>query len=163
MSTDLIVSIAVIAVAGLLLHLKSHSKFILLGLFVGIVLAQLAAEPTYNYLAPRFAVLNKPNTLNTVQLIYVLLPTLVLGINHATDKKQLGLIKTVIYGLVTSFLLLASILKYLPENLQFAVTSRSIIAFELLQFYTLLVVGGAVMVIIDSFHHKKLALKAKAK
>lgn len=156
MSIDLIVSLVVIGVAALLLHLKSHSKFILLGLFVGIVLAQTAAEPAHQYLAPKADWLARPSALNTLQLISLLVPTLLLGLNHASDKKQLGLAKTVIYSVFTTLLLLSSVLKFLPENLSFAATSRSLIAFQLHQFYVVLLIAGAAVVIIDSFHHKKL-------
>ena len=155
MSTDLIISLVIIGVSALILHLKSHLKFITFGLFIGIVLAEIVGVPAYNYLAPRVSWLARPAALNSLQLLFLLLPTLILGVNHLSDRKKMGLGKVLLFTAVTTFLLLASILKYLPEEWRLAVTGRSIIAFQLLQFQVGLLILGSLLVIADSFRGRK--------
>ena len=156
MNADWIVSLAIIGVSALILHIKSHVKFIALGLFVGLVLAETLSLPLYEYLAPRFMWLNRPFTLNIFQLTLLLVPTIILGINHAVDKKRFGLIKTVIYVVITTLFLLASILSFLPGDVIQKIQSRSLIAFELVYFRNWLVVLTAIVVVVDSFHHKRI-------
>lgn len=155
MSSDFITALGILGVSALILHLKSHVKFITLGLFVGIVLAETVAIPLDNFLSENTNMFSRESMINTLQLLLLLLPTLILGFNHTVDKKRLTLAKTVAYSSVTTLLLIASILKYLPQNLQLAATDNSIIAWQLLNFHTWLLVLGAVIVVVDSFRHKR--------
>src|SRR5688572_30464787 len=107
MPTDLITSVIIIGVSALILHLKSHLKFIVLGLYIGIVLAETVAEGTYSYLSARWAWFENPNGQNILQLLLLLIPTVILGINHSGEKKKWSLTKSLAYVVLTTFLLLA--------------------------------------------------------
>lgn len=161
MNVDLIVSIAIIALSALVLHLKSHVKFIALGLFVGLVLAETAAVPLFEYVAPRFAWLNQTYTINIFQLLLLLIPTIILGINHTVDKKGFGPVKTVLYVVLTTLFLLSASLSFLPNTAIQAINNHSLIAFQLVHFRNLLVVAVALLLVADSFHHKQKALLKK--
>ncbi len=161
MSSDLIVSLGVIGLFAAILHLKSHLKFIMLGAFVGLVLDQVVAGPVNDYLIRHFNSLNRPYTHNILELFLLLLPTLILGINHAADKKRQNLGQMIVYTSVTTLLLAASILRYLPDNARIFVTSHSTLAFELTQFQTWLVGLGALVLIAESFYHRKVSKKSK--
>ncbi|MBI4100941.1 hypothetical protein HY441_00515 [Candidatus Microgenomates bacterium] len=163
MSNELLTSLIIIAVSALILHLKSHVKFITLGLFVGLVLAQTVSSGIHDFLASRWQAFNKPAAINSIQLFLLLVPTLVLGINHSSERKRLGLARTVISVVVTTLLLLSSITKFLPAELQQRLVDRSTIALQLLYYHVWLVVLAAVLVVVDSFHTKRLARAKKAK
>ncbi|MBI3983687.1 hypothetical protein HY346_00110 [Candidatus Microgenomates bacterium] len=162
MRTDFLASLIILGITGLILHWKSHLKFIVLGLFVGIVLAETVAPAVFGYLGDRWTGFSGVGTFNGLQLAFLLIPAALLGINHLSDRRKLGLSKMVVYAAITTLLLLASIIKFLPEGWQFAVVSRSIIAFQLLAFHSWLLVLGAGLVIVDSFHHRKYG-KRKSK
>ncbi len=163
MNIDFVASIAILGLSALLLHLKSHIKFIAFGLFVGLVLAQTAAVPLYEYLAPRFSIFNHPPAINVLQFGLLLLPTLILGFNHSVDKKGFGLIKTILYVTFTTLGLLACLVSFLPVSAIQTIQSHSLVAFELVHYRNPLVVIVAILLVVDSFHHRQKSLIRKSK
>lgn len=164
MNIDFVVSLAVVAISGLILHFKSHVKFISLGLFVGLVLAETIATSVFGFVAARFSVLNTPATTTTIQLLLLLIPTIVLGVNHAVDKRRMGPLKTTAYVALATLFLMASVLSFLPDQWVQSIQTRSLIAFELVHFRIWLMVLVAILIIADSFHHKQVGgVKRKKK
>src|SRR3990167_1371124 len=152
MNIDFAVSLGVVAVSGLILHFKSHVKFISLGLFVGLVLAETVAVQIYEFLAGSFASLNNAATTTTIQLLLLLLPTFVLGINHAVDKRRMGPLKSTAYIALATLFLMSTVLSFLPKNWVQSIQARSLIAFELVHFRVWLMVLVALLIVVDSFH-----------
>jgi hypothetical protein len=161
MNTDLIISLAVVGVSALVLHFKSHLKFIALGLFVGLVAAQNLGLPLYEYLAPRFGFFSRPGSLNGLQLLLLLIPAVILGINHSVDKKRSKLLNTVFWVAITTLFLLANILVLLPLEWQQSLIDHSVIALQLKHFHLWLTVLMAILIVFESFQHKKKVLKEK--
>lgn len=157
MNIDLIVSLGVLASIALILHLKSHVKFIALGAYVGLVLGSTVAEPLFEYLAPRYNFFDRPGAVNSIQLILLLLPTIILGFNHSVDKRQLGLIKSIVLSIVITFFLLSNVLAFLPSDWVQIIQDKSLIAFQLLNLRLWLMVITAALIVIDSFSYKKIA------
>lgn len=156
MNVDFLVSLGIIAISGIILHFKSHAKFISLGLFVGLVVAETVAVPLFEFLAGRFGYLNSPATTTAIQLLLLLIPALVLGVNHAVDKRRMGPLKTIAYAALATLFLMASILSFLPNGWVQFIQSRSLIAFELVHFRNWLMVLVAILIVVDSFHHKQI-------
>jgi len=163
MAPDVIITIVLIAVGALILHLKSHVKFIGLGMFVGIVLAQTVSLPIYEFLAERFGSLNNLATVNVIQLTLLLVPTVVLGINHSHDKKTVNPVKTILYVAVVTTALLGSVLSLLPDGLRQYLIERSFVALQLYYYRNWLVVALAILIVVDSFSHKKKMKADKVK
>lgn len=162
MSNELIAIVIVGGVGTLILHLKTHLKFIILGLYVGVVLSESVAQPLYDWLAGHWSLFHQPASFNLVQLFLLLIPTICLGFNHSMDKKHWSLGKTLLFVAATSLLLLSSVLEFLPPAWRASLIARSEIIFRLSQLYVPLLVGGAILIIVESFHHKKSIKKSQA-
>jgi hypothetical protein len=161
-STDLAITLGIVAVAALILHLKSHVKFIAMGAFIGLVLAETVGAPFQEYLSSRVGLFSDPDTVSIIQLFLLVVPAFLLGINHAGDKKRLGLGRTVATVVSTTLFLLANILAYLPAAARDELVERSTLAQQLEVYRIWLIVLAAVVIMADSFHHKRL-LQAKKK
>lgn len=160
-SINLIITLAIGAICAALVHWKSHVKYIGLGQFVGMVLAQTVAIPLYEFLAARFDAFNNLSVVNYMQLALLLVPTVLLGINHAHDKRRMNPIKLVAYMATVTLSLLANILAYLPESTRTYIVERSFLALQLYFYRIPIIVAMAVLIVIDSFSHKKAALADK--
>lgn len=160
-SINIVITVAIAASCAALVHWKSHVKYIGLGQFVGMVLAQTVATPLYQFLAERFDAFNNLSAVNYMQLALLLIPTVVLGINHAHDKRRMNPIKMVAYMVTVTLSLLANILAYLPEATRQYIVERSFLALQLYYYRVPIVVAMAVLIVIDSFSHKKSALADK--
>ena len=156
MNIDFVVSLAIIAISALILHFKSHVKFISLGLFVGLVLSETVSLPIFEWLAESFGSLNSPAVTTIIQLLLLLIPTFILGINHTVDKRRMGPLKSTAYIALATLFLMSSVLSYLPKDWVQLIQSRSLIAFELVHFRTWLMVLVAILIVVDSFHHKQI-------
>lgn len=162
MSTDLLVSLIIILVSALILHLKSHVKFIALGLFIGLVLAETLGGGLHEWVIARWPDFDSQVALSTVKLSLLLIPALILGINHTVDKHgKWGFLRTIVFVAVTTMFLLTSTVSLLPPDLRQEIAVRSIIAAQFLYFQRALVVGVAVLIVFDSFHHKAAIKKLR--
>lgn len=162
MPSDLLITIVIVLVGLVILHFKSHLKFIILGIYIGVVLAETVALSIFNQLAPRFSALTAPSGFNYLQLTLLLLPTLVLGINHSVEKKRWSLVKKILFMVVAALLITSSVMHYLPVELRQSIVSQSIVAFQINQLYIPLLIAGAAVIMIESFHHKRIIKQDRA-
>ena len=162
-SIDIIITLSTMGVVALILHWNSHVKYIGLGQFVGLVLAQTVATPLYEFLSPKFEWFNSLNAVNFMQLALLLIPTIILGINHTPDKRRMNPVKFVAYVSTVTLSLLANILAYIPDEWRQYLIERSFIALQLYYYRVWLLVAMAIVIIIDSFAHKKAANADKFK
>jgi hypothetical protein len=156
MSTDIIVSLVVLGLFALILHLKSHVKFIALGLFIGLVLSQTVSEPMHAWLEPKAAFLSGRNAQSLFNLFILLIPTVVLGINHVPDKRRMNLFKMIVFVIIMTLFFVATIVWFLPTAWQNSIAERSQIVTYLLKYRLALLVAAAILIIIDSFDVRKL-------
>lgn len=152
-NTDFAIAVAVIAVSALVLHYKSHVKFVALGVFVGMVLLQIT--PMEEYFA-------SPAAEGIASVAFLAVPALLLGVNHVVDKRKKGnKVWKTIFVLVFTLFFLSSIAQVLPMEAQEAIMNRSIIGWQILDNFNWFTYAAAVLVVIDSMQHKREALKAK--
>ncbi|MEX0932156.1 MAG: hypothetical protein WDZ81_00940 [Candidatus Saccharimonadales bacterium] len=130
MSIDLILLVLIGALVLVLLRLKSHIKFVALGLFLGIVLAQFAAGELLEFIN-RYLNFNEAIGLSVLQLLLIIIPAVVLGLNHYHARTNAGLIKPVILALLTSLLALSSLLEFLPNDFRKEIIANSFVAGQL--------------------------------
>lgn len=160
-SSDLTASLVIVLVSALILHVKSHVKFIALGLFIGLVLAEAIGGTVTDALTSRLA-LDPTTTLSVVQISLLALPALILGHNHTVDKQKWGFLRTVTFVAITTLFLLSSVISFLPLELKTEIIERSIIAAQLQYFRSFLLVAVAILAVYDSFHHRRSAKKHHA-
>jgi hypothetical protein len=156
MSTDIIVSLVVLSLFALILHLKSHVKFMALGLFVGLVLSQTAASYLLEFLQPKAEFLSGEVAQSLFNLLILLIPTVILGINHVPDKRRMNILKVVVFVLIMTLFFVSTLVWLLPVAWQEPIVSNSQIVTYLLKYRLALLVAAAILIIIDSFDVRKL-------
>lgn len=162
-NSDLLIGIGIVLASALVLHLKSHVKFIAMGAFIGLVLAEFIALPVQQFSTKQVAWFGSDGGIAFIKLTLLLLPAAILGLNHTVDKRKIGLGRTVVTVVSSLLFLLANILVFLPPNWRDSLRESSTIAFELIAFRTWLVVIMALVIVVDSFHHKATLQKLRKK
>lgn len=162
MNTDFLIAIGAIIVAALVLHWKSHVKFIAIGGFIGLVLAETVSLPLQTFLARRWEFFGSDTATSAIQISLLLIPAVLLGLNHTVDKRRLGIGRTIITVIITTLFIFTNILAFLPVQWQQKVVDSSVVGLQLQQLRGWIIVAMAVLIIIDSFHHKQV-LKADKK
>ncbi len=153
MNIDFIIAAAFIGLSAVVLHYKSHVKFVALGVFIGLVLLQIT--PLGEYFNNELS-----ESLSRVAILAV--PALILGINHTVDKRKKGnIIWKTIFVLVFTLFFLSSIAQVLPLEWQTAIMDRSIIGWQILDNHSWFTFIAAIFILIDSIHHRNLTEKAK--
>ncbi|MEX0934269.1 MAG: hypothetical protein WDZ42_00540 [Candidatus Saccharimonadales bacterium] len=153
MNVDFIIVVAAISASALVLHYKSHVKFVALGVFVGLALLQIT--PLEEYFTTAI-----PASLAKVAILAV--PALILGINHSVDKQKKGnIIWKTIFVLVFTLFFLSSIAHVLPIDWQNAIMDRSIVGWQVLDNYVWFTFAAAILTLIDSIHHRNQVEKAR--
>ncbi len=154
MNIDFIIAVAVIGIIALILHYKSHVKFVALGVFIGLALIQITPLESY---------FDSGMALSIAQVVLLAVPALLLGINHSVDKRKGSFIWKVIFVLVFTLFFLSSIIQVLPAQLQTEIMERSIVGWQILDNYEWFMYAAAILVLVDSVHHRTHADKAKKK
>lgn len=152
MNVDFAIAAAVIGVSALILHFKSHVKFVAMGVFIGLALLQIV--PLEDYFV-------SPGAASVAQVALLAVPALLLGINHTVDKRKGNFVWTTIFVLVFTLFFLSSIAQVLPTTIQAGIMNRSIIGWQILDNYTWFTLAAAVLILADSIKHRNHAEKAK--
>lgn len=152
MNIDLAIVAAVIGVSALMLHFKSHVKFVALGVFIGFVLLDTIPLETY--------FLN-PEATSIAKIALLLIPAFVLGVNHTVDKRKTNLLWKIIFVLVFTLFFLSSITHILPPSYQDIIVERSIVGWRVLSYFTWYTLAAAVLILIDSVQHRSHIEKEK--
>ena len=159
MNIDFSIALAVIGMSALLLHFKSHVKFVALGVFVGFTLIEIIPFEQH---------LPNPELESVVKILFLLVPAGILGLNHTVDKrKKANFIWVIIFVLVFTLFFLSSLGQLLPQDYQTFITDQSLIGWHVLNQFTWFTLAAAIIIMIDSIHHRqyieKQRKKAKAK
>lgn len=154
MNIDFAVALIVIGMSALILHFKSHVKFVALGVFLGLALQEIIPFDAYFATAEAEAIGN---------LVVVLIPAVVLGVNHTVDKRKGNFIWTLFFVLIFTLFFLSSIGQLLPEPYQAFIRDQSLIGFQVLSQFQWIALLAAVMILLDSIPHRKYQEKQKAK
>ncbi len=154
MDIDLTLALSVLILSALILHYKSHVKFVAMGVFVGFVL--LDVLPVQNVLAD-------PVLLSLAQIAILLLPAAVLGINHTVDKRKGSAVWTSAFVLVFTLFFLSSLVQFLPDMLNAFIREQSVIGWRILSYFEWYTLAAAVLVLADSIPHRHHVEKEKKK
>lgn len=154
MNIDLVIAISVIGMSGLILHFKSHVKFVALGVFIGLALLEII--PLSEYFASSGAE-------SLAKIFLLVTPALILGVNHTVDKRKNNILWTTIFVLVFTLFFLSSIAQLLPPQYESMVIEQSLIAWQALDYYPYYTLAAAVLVLIDSIKHRHYIEKEKKK
>lgn len=154
MDVDLTIALAVLAVSALVLHYKSHVKFVALGVFIGFVLLDIIPIHTYvkGSVLPSF-----------VEIAFVLFPALVLGINHTVDKRKANTLWTGAFVVVFTLFFLSSLAQFLPPEYSSFVREQSFIGWQVLGYFQWFTLAAAILILADSIPHRHHAEKEKKK
>lgn len=155
MNVDFLIAASVIGMSALILHYKSHVKFVALGVFIGLALLQITPLDEYFDSAVM-------ESIAAAALLVV--PALLLGVNHTVDKRKKGsIIWKIIFVLVFTLFFLSSVVQVLPPEAQTAIMERSIIGWQVLDNYVWFTFAAAILILIDSIQHRSHAEKMKKK
>lgn len=159
MNTDFLIAVGAIVLAALVLHWKSHVKFIAIGGFIGLVLAETVSLPLQTFLAKRWEFFGSDMAISVIQISLLMIPAVLLGLNHSVDKRRLGLGRTIITVVITTLFVFTNVLAFLPIEWQQRVVDSSVVGLQLQELRGWIIVGMAALIIVDSFHHNRV-LKA---
>ena len=154
MNIDFIIAASVIGISALILHYKSHVKFVAMGVFIGLALIQIT--PLEQYLDSELAV-------GIARALLLAVPALLLGFNHSVDKRKGSILWQIIFVLVFTLFFLSSIIQVLPTDVQAEIMDRSIIGWQVLANYEWFMYAAAILILTDSVHHRTHAEKSKKK
>ncbi|MEX0748844.1 MAG: hypothetical protein WD467_02915 [Candidatus Saccharimonadales bacterium] len=153
MNVDFLIAAAVIGISALALHFKSHVKFVAMGVFIGLALLQIVS------LEGRF---ESELVESAVAAVLLVVPALILGVNHSVDKRKKGsVVWKIVFILVFTLFFLSSVVQVLPPETQQAIMDRSIIGWQILDNYVWFTFAAAILILIDSIQHRSYAEKAK--
>ncbi len=152
MNIDIAIVAAVIGVSALILHFKSHVKFVALGVFIGFVLLDVIPFETY---------FTSPEITSIAKVVLLVIPAFVLGVNHTVDKRKTNFLWKIIFVLVFTLFFLSSITHILPPAYQDVIVEQSIIGWRVLSYFTWYTLAAAVLILIDSVQHRSHIEKEK--
>jgi hypothetical protein len=154
MDIDLTLALSVLVLSALILHYKSHVKFVAMGAFVGFVLLDVI---------PIQGSITNPILLSLAQIAILLLPAVVLGINHTVDKRKGSLLWTGAFVLVFTLFFLSSLVQFLPGMVQTLIREQSVIGWRILSYFQWYTLAAAVLLLADSIPHRHHVEKEKKK
>lgn len=155
MNIDLVIALAVLGISSLVLHYKSHVKFVALGVFIGLVLLETISIQDY---------IPDTTTSSVISIGFLLIPALVLGINHTVDKRKDNILWTSLFVVGFTLFFLSSLAQLLPEQYSLIIREQSLIGWQALTgYYEWYTLAAAVLILIDSIHHRHHAEKEKKK
>lgn len=163
MNADLLISVGVVAVGAALLYFKTHIRFIALGLFLGLALAQGVAITFHETVGSQLDWLNNDLHLSSFQLFFLVVPAIILGLNHSVEKKKKKGTKafSIFFVVITTVFFLSSIISLLPDSVSKMVMERSVLAATFVELQLWITLLMAVLILLDSFFHKAAVLKEK--
>lgn len=154
MDVDLTLALVVLALSALVLHYKSHVKFIALGVFIGFALLDIIPVRQY---------VDHAAVSSFVEIAILLLPALVLGINHTVDKRKGNALLTSVFVLIFTLFFLSSLVQFLPPEPSDVIREHSIIGWRILSYFEWYTLAAAVLILIDSIPHRHHVEKEKKK
>lgn len=155
MNVDLTIALAVLGLSALVLHYKSHVKFVAMGVFIGLVL--LEAIPIKEFVVD-------PVATSVVGVALLVVPALVLGINHTVDKRKTPTLWTAAFVLAFTLFFLASLAQFLPVQYEPFIREHSVIGWRALtNYYDWYTLAAAVLILADSIPHRHHMEKQKSK
>ena len=155
MNIDFSIALAVIGMSALLLHFKSHVKFVALGVFVGFALIEIIPFQQH---------IDSAEVESLVKMLFLLVPAGILGLNHTVDKrKKANFVWVVIFVLVFTLFFLSSLGQLLPVQYQVFITDQSLIGWHVINQFTWFALAAAVIILIDSISHRQYIEKQRKK
>lgn len=154
MDVDLTLALTVLVLSSLVLHYKSHVKFVALGVFIGFALLDII---------PIHEVIDNTFVFSVAEIAILLLPALVLGVNHTVDKRKGNSLWTTVFVVVFTLFFLSSLVQFLPAELNTLIREQSVIGWQILGYFKWYTLAAAVLILVDSIPHRHHAEKEKKK